>query len=219
MTGPRSSGVRSWWPRPVRETATGERCRVPDAVLGLVCDEVVAAVGTPDSVLELWSERGQMLPRALGVLKPRRAQALADRMDAESAGGSSVPGLRLGSMEDEPEPAQVVLGVPPWRWAPSPVTLPTPDGPVQLCDDLAHIALLRACVAMPQDGLAAPIVGLGFLARRGGATVSANLWRFGIGITRIVALDRGLFRPASGPGRLLVVLRRQSPAGLPRGGQ
>lgn len=202
------------------EPGAGERCRVPDTVLDLVCDEVAAAVGAPDSMLELWSERGQMLPRALEVLRPRRAQALISVPDAVPAEWSCVAGLRLGVMEDEPEPAQVVIGVPPWRWAPSPVTLCTGAGPVQLCDDPAHVALLRACLAMPPDGLAVPIVGLGFLARRGGATVAANLGRFGIGVTRAVALDPGLFRPASGPGRVLLVLRRQSPAGgPPRGGR
>lgn len=215
MTVTRSSGVRSWRPRPVTEPATGERCRVPDGVLGLVCDEVVAAVGTPDSVLELWSERGQMLPRALEVLQPRRAQALVSSPDDVPAARLSFAGLRLGTVEDEPEPAQVVLGVPPWRWAPTPVTLSTRDGPVQLCDDPAHVTLLRACVAMPQDGVAAAIVGLGFLARRGGATVAANFSRFGIGITRVLALERGLFRPASGPGRVLLVLRRQSSDSVP----
>jgi hypothetical protein len=199
----------------VAEPATGERCRIPDEVLLLVCDEVVAAVGAPDSVLELWSERGQMLPRVLGPLRPRHARALVSSPDAVPDGWSSIPGLRVGPMEDEPEPAQVVLGVPPWRWAPSRVTLPTGNGPVELCDDPAHVTLLRACVAMPQDGLAVAVVGLGFLARRGGATVAANLGRFGIGITRVLALDRGLFRPASGPGRVLVVLRRQPPDGGP----
>ncbi len=189
---------------------------MPDAVLDLVCDEVVATVGVPDSVLELWSERGQMLPRVLGVLRPGRAQALVSSPEAVPAELASVAGLRLGVMQDDPEPAQVVLGVPPWRWAPSPVTLSTRDGPVQLCDDPAHVALLRACLAMPQDGLAVTIVGLGFLARRGGATVAANLGRLGVQVTRVVALDRGLFRPASGPGRVLVALRREpSPAGGP----
>jgi hypothetical protein len=215
VTATGSSGARSWRPRPVREPATGERCRVPDAVLGLVCDEVVAAVGAPDSVLELWSERGQMLPRAVTALQSRRAQALFSSPDAVPAALFSVVGLRIGAMEDEPEPAQVVLGVPPWRWAPSPVTLSTRNGPVQLCDDPAHVTLLRACVAMPQDGVAAAVVGLGFLARRGGATVAANFGRFGIRITRVLPLERGLFRPASGPGRVLLVLRRQPPDGVP----
>lgn len=201
----RSSGARSWRPRLVAEPLTEERCRVPDQVLDLVCAEVVAAVGAPDSVLELWSERGQMLPRAIDVLRPRRAQALSGSPAALPA----VPGLRTGTMEDQPEPAQVVLGVPPWRWAPTRVTLSGPVGPVPLCDDPAHITFLRACVAMPQDGVAAAIVGLGFLARRGGATVAANLGRFGVRITRVLELDRGLFRPASGPGRVLLVLRPQ----------
>jgi hypothetical protein len=189
----------------VAEPPTGERCRVPDQVLDLVCAEVVAAVGAPDSVLELWSERGQMLPRAMDVLRPRRAQALF----SSPAALPSDPRLRIGVMEDHPEPAQVVLGLPPWRWAPTPATLSGPGGEVRLCDDPAHVALLRACAAMPQGGVAAAIVGLGFLARRGGATVAANLCRFGIRISRVVQLDRGLFRPASAPGRVLLVLRSQ----------
>ena len=191
------------------EPLAGERCRVPDEVLDLVCAEVVAAVGTPDSVLELWCERGQMLPRAVEVLRPRRARALFSSPGAVPTVVPSVPSLRIGAMEDHPEPAQVVLGVPPWRWAPSWVTLSTGSGQIPLCDDPAHVMLLRACAAMPPAGVAAAIVGLGFLARRGGATVAANLWRFGICITRVVELDRGLFRPASGPGRVLLVLRPQ----------
>lgn len=198
------------------EPATGERCRVPDEVLSLVCAEVAAAVGTPDSVLELWSERGQMLPRALRVLQPRHARALVSSKEAAPAGEHPAVGLRLGAMVDDPEPAQVVLGVPPWRWAPSPVTLSTPAGPVELCDDPALVTLLRACAAMPPDGIAVAIVGLGFIARRGTTTVAANLGRFGVRITRVLALDRGLFLPASGPGRVLLVLRRQSPDGVPR---
>jgi hypothetical protein len=198
----------------VAEPPTGERCRVPDQVLDLVRGEVVAAVGTPDSVLELWAERGQMLPRVIGLLHPRRAQAMVSSPGAVPAALLSVASLRLGFMEDQPEPAQVVLGVPPWRWAPSTVTLSIRGGPVQLCDDPAYVTFLRAYRAMPQDGIAAAVVGLGFLARRGGATVAANIGRFGIRITRVVALDRGLFRPASGPGRVLLVLRREpSPAG------
>ncbi len=192
------------------EPTTGERCRVPDQVLDLVCAEVVGAVGTPDSVLELWSERGQMLPRAMEALQPRRAQALFSSPSAVPAAPPSVPNLRIGTIDNQPEPAQVVLGVPPWRWAPSSVTLSTCGGPVPLCDDPANVTLLRACVTMPESGIATAIVGLGFLGRRGDATVAANLWRFGIRITRLVELDRGLFRPTSGPGRVLVVLRPES---------
>jgi hypothetical protein len=194
----------------VGEPTTGERCRVPDEVLDLVCAEVVAAVGAPDSVLELWSERGQMLPRAMEALQPRRAQALFSSASAVPAAQPSVPNMCIGTIENQPEPAQVVLGVPPWRWAPSPVTLSSCDGPVPLCDDPANITLLRACVTMPASGIAIAIVGLGFLGRRGGATVAANLWRFGVHITRVVELDRGLCRPASGAGRVLVVLRPES---------
>lgn len=203
-----SSGATSWRPRPVAEPPTGERCRVPDQVLDLLCAEVLAAVGAPDSVVELWSERGQMLPRAMEALGPGRARALFTGPEGPAV-WPSVAGLRIGAMEDPPEPAQVVLGVPPWRWAPRPVTVSSPHGPVPLCDDPAHITFLHACVAMPQDGVAAAIVGLGFLARRGGSTVAANLGRFGIRITRVLALDPGLFRPASGPGRVLLVLRPQ----------
>jgi hypothetical protein len=199
----------------VTEPATGERCRVPDEVVSLVCDEVIATVGTPDSVLELWSERGQLLPRALGILQPRRALALVSSEQAVTAGEPPVADLRLGVMTEEPEPAQVVLGVPPWRWAPRQLTLATRAGPIELCDDPAHVTLLRACVAMPQDGVALAIVGLGFLARRGSATVAANLGRFGVRITRARVLDRGLFRPASGTGRVMIVLRRQEPDGAP----
>jgi hypothetical protein len=215
MTVTHGYGARSWRPRAVAEPAAGERCRVPDEVLELLCQEVVAAVGTPESVLELWAERGQMLPRALGILQPRRARALVSSPDTVPAALFPTPGLQLGAMEDEPEPAQAVLGVPPWRWAPSRVTLAGRSGPVELCDDPAHVTLLRACVALPRDGVAAVVVGLGFLARRGSGTVAANCERFGIRITRALALDRSLFRPASGPGRVLVVLRRSSPAVRP----
>jgi hypothetical protein len=193
----------------VAEPSTGERCRVPDQVLALVCDEVLAAVGPPASLVELWSERGQMLPRALATLQPRRARALVSTPGALASAPLPTADLHVGVMADEPEPAQVVLGVLPWRWAPSRVTLASGDGPVPLCDDAASVALLRACAAMPEDGVAAVVVGLGFLARRAGASVAENLGLFGVRITRAVALDRGLFRPASEQGRVLLVLRRR----------
>lgn len=152
-----------------------------------------------------------MTPSVVEALRPRRARALLSVADVVPEALRAVPGLELGAMGAGVETAQVVLAVLPWRWAPVAVTLSAPDGAVGIRDDPACVTVLRACCAMPEDGVATIVVGLGFLARRGGATVGANLARFGVHLTGVDALPTRLFLPASAPGRLLLTLRRRPP--------
>lgn len=150
-----------------------------------------------------------MTPSVIEALRPRRARALLSDADVEPEALRAVPGLELGVMGAGAETAQVVLAVLPWRWAPVAVTLSAPDGAVVIRDDPACVTVLQACCAMPEDGVAIIVVGLGFLARRGGATVGANLSRFGIHLTGVVALPKGVFLPASAPGRVMLTLRHR----------
>lgn len=150
-----------------------------------------------------------MSSSVVDALRPRCARALLSDGDLVPDALRAVPGLELGAMGSDVETAQVVLAVLPWRWAPSAVTLPAPNGAVVIRDDPACVTILRACCEMPEDGVAAIVAGLGFLARRGGATVGANLARFGLQVTGVEPLPKGLFHPRSAPGRLLLTLRRR----------
>ena len=192
------------------DVAVVERSRVPDQVIDLVCSEAASVVGRPDLVLELWSDLGEMLPRALATLGAE--QGLALRSAPQAIGPQqlepvqSESKIRYGLMADGPVPAQVVVGVLPWRWAPQPARVQTPDGDVDLVDDPACVALLRACWLMPRPGVAGVVVGPGFFARRGPDSVAANLSRLGLRVINVHTLDRGAFRPAAARGRLLLVL-------------
>src|SRR4051794_30801939 len=97
--GPRSAlsagGRGGRRPPAVAEPGGGERCRVPDGVLDLVCQEVFGAVGTPEGVLGVWGGGGQLLPRALGILRPCRARALVSSPDTVPAALFSTPGLHV----------------------------------------------------------------------------------------------------------------------------
>ncbi len=192
------------------DPSRAERSRVPDDLLEMLSGEVASIVGAPEILLELWSDQGQMLPRAIELLRPERAVALFSDGDAITARHRSVPGLTVGVMAESFPPAQAVLGILPWRWAPRPVTVRTPDGEVHLNDDPASVTLLHACLAMPPEGVTAAIVGPGFVARRGTGSVAANLKRLGLCTVRAITLDRGLFRPTSGRGRILLLLRRDA---------
>lgn len=193
--------------------AVTERPRVPDRIVDLVCSEAASVVDQPELVLELWSELGEILPRALGALGASRGVAL--RSDPEGFDlrprehRESDPRIAHGCMADGPISASVVVGVLPWRWAPEPACVHTGDEVIDLVDDRASVALLRACWMMPTPGVAAVIVGPGFVARRSPNSVAANLGRLGLRVINAHTLDRGLFRPASGRGRILLVLGHQ----------
>jgi hypothetical protein len=179
-------------------------------------------------VVELWAEQGQMLLGAARALRANRALALVTPGSAVPDALHTAPDVEVRTMPADPaelptadgdEGFDVTLGAVPWRWAPAPTRLRAPGGrSVELCDDPANVAMLQACTTMPEHGIGLFVLGLGTLARRGPASVAANLPRFGVHVWNVVPLPPRMFVPASRPGRVLLALHRR-PAPSARRGQ
>lgn len=188
--------------------------RVPDHIVDLACAQALTVVPVPEVVLELWSDNGGMLPRALRKLGARQGFALhsglPDRtaVPVENDSGEDVDDVTRGHIEGGLVAADVVMGMLPWRWAARPLMLRTDDVDIELIDDPACAELVRACWLMPSTGVAVVIAGPGFVARRSPHSVAANLPLLGIRLLAARPLDRGAFRPASGRGRIMLVFGR-----------
>jgi hypothetical protein len=101
----------------------------------------------------------------------------------------------------------VVLGVAPWGLERVRATV----GGRALVGHAAHIRALEGCVGMSPEGAGIFVFAMGFLADRRRDGVGANLEAFGLHIEAVLALPRGLLYPDSGPGRVLVGIRRGPP--------
>jgi hypothetical protein len=208
---------RSGW-RGEPAASSLERAHVPPEVTELACRHALEVLTGAPAVLELWAERGQMLLDAKRALGARRALALVSGGCAVPDALRTAPEVHLGRMPDDadldrngvPASFDVTVGAAPWRWAPARARVDAPGGQsVELWDDPATVAILRACMAMPDHGIGLFVVGLGALARRGPGSVVVNLPRFGVHVWSVDALPARMFVPASSPGRVLVALRRQ----------
>jgi len=101
----------------------------------------------------------------------------------------------------------VLVGVAPWGLERVRATV----GGRALVGHAAHIRALERCVGMAPDGVGIFVFAMGFLADRRRDGVGASLEAFGLHVEAVLALPRGLLYPDSGPGRILVGIRRGPP--------
>ncbi|MFC4000118.1 hypothetical protein ACFS2C_02490 [Prauserella oleivorans] len=147
-----------------------EPCVVCDPVPEFLADYLAHRIGHVDAVVDLWADSGRLLTRlaartgvghAVGVCStPEVAATLAgeagdiDWQVADPAG----PAVHVTGAPD------VVIGLPPWHWAPRHTERLGADGrPVRLTDDPANVAVVDACVALSERGVGCFDVGPGVL--------------------------------------------------------
>jgi hypothetical protein len=195
---------------------TPEVFAMPGSVTDFVCAYLRVRSVRPRAVVDLWAAAGWMLPPlvealspagAIGVVPDARSAGLAEllappgRIDWRTADARAVvatldPGL------------DVVLGCPPWPWQPRRIRAETAEGPVDLTEDPANVAVLEACTLLTPDGIGLFVVGPGFVMRPGRGTAFPNLARFGLSLHFLLELPRGIVAPDSGSGRLLIGIGR-----------
>jgi len=165
-------------------------------------------------VVDLWAPSGGLAealssrwPEAqvLGLYPDDDAceSSVAATRTSRSVADASGPGPHL-----DPSP-DVVVGVPPWHWAPRRLEWTVEPGVVaELAEDPANAALLEACTRLSRSGLGFFVVGPGFLMRPGATTAFAQFSRFGLHVDGAISLPRGSFTPDCGAGRVLLVVTR-----------
>jgi hypothetical protein len=145
----------------------------------------------PSSVVDLWSQESSLL-----------AEFAASR---EFAAARLAPYAR-DSASGAPD---LAVGVAPWGARP---VAATPAGhSVHIRDDASHVRMLEACLALAHDGARLFVIGMGFAANRRRGGVCASLQQLGLYLEAMLGLPRGLVQPDSGPGRILVSVRRGPP--------
>jgi hypothetical protein len=186
----------------------------PQLVVDFLLAYLRARGSRVDDVLDPWADNGWLLPRAVEALQPARAVGLLSAGVAPPLPGVVWRVVDAGrAVADRRETLDVVLGVPPWGWAPREARLRSPDGDlVTLVDDPANVLVVRSCMLLRRGGVGLFVVAPGFVMRPGPGTVFPNLPRFGLGLEALVALPRGAFLPDTGSGRFLVALSPKPPA-------
>lgn len=175
--------------------------------------------GSTEVMLDLWAHAGLLLPPIAEALSPTRAMGFVpDQGKLEQVRQKSVTfpvewSLTdpLAALAESQTIFDVVVGIPPWRWRPNSHVLTSRKGEIELLDDPANIAIVKACASLGEDGVGFFIVAPGFILRPGPQTVFPNLKHFGLGVEALISLPRGLFMPDTGTGRFLVALSRQRP--------
>ncbi|MEA2271173.1 MAG: hypothetical protein QOC64_3783 [Solirubrobacteraceae bacterium] len=193
----------------------------PAFIAGFIaeCADVRRA-GRGGVILDLWAAAGWMLPRLAAALRPDRAIGVLPGGDGRDLAPFLDPAGRVEWREETdvreavariaPGSLDLVVGCPPWHWGPRHLTVATTSGPVALTEDPANVALLEACAeGLTPAGIGLFVVGPGFLMRPGPGTAVANLARFGLAVELLASLPRGIYRPDSGSGRLLIGIGRR----------
>lgn len=193
-----------------------EPARLDDAVIAFVTDYVRYRLGQVREIADLWADSGHMLAPLAADLHPVRAIGLCGSPMVQRSLGAlrSVPDTvhytvaeSAGPQFSLPLNVDVVVGMPPWHWAPQRVDLTDPTGAaVALTEDPANIAMVRACRCLTRAGLGIFVVGPGVLMRPGPGTIMPNLERLGLHIDGIIELPRGAIKPDHGAAQLLLVI-------------
>lgn len=182
---------------------------VGDAVVDVVGGRLVEEIGTtPNGLTELWANQGGLLPRLLTLLRPQSAAVVVDTPAMPTTAYPGPTPVGVHDWTSYPTEHEAIIGVLPWRWAAERAELRLAARTVTVVDDPAHIALLRACRAMPVNGVAVVVAGLAFMARPGPATAIAQFDSCGLAVRGVVALPPRMFTPRAATGRLLITIRR-----------
>jgi len=195
---------------------TPEVFAMPSVVTDFVCAYLRGRSVRPRVVVDLWASAGWMLPPLVDALSP--AHAIGVVPDDRSAGLAELlaPPGRIDWRRDAARAVvatldsglDIVLGCPPWRWQPRRIRVETAEGPVELTEDPANVAVLEASSLLAPAGIGLFVVGPGFVMRPGRGTAFPNLDRFGLSLHLLLELPRGIVAPDSGSGRLLIGIGR-----------
>ncbi|MDS1115271.1 hypothetical protein RD149_16040 [Gordonia westfalica] len=168
------------------------------------------------SVVDLWARAGHMLPALAAHLEPDISVGFCDDPDVMRGLVDLYPTMHWRVAEPDslavaqPDAPGVVVGMPPWHWAPRRLSRRTDDGDiVQIADDPANVAIIDICRSLDHQGLGFFVVGPGFLLRPGASTTMARLAEFDLHIDGVIELPRGAIRPDHGAAQLVLVLGRQ----------
>lgn len=190
-------------------TAVSTAC--PPFIAAFIADYIIDSGRDPQVVIDLWAEPGGLLASLTAQLAPTSSVGVI----GDSLEPAPQPGVRwhCGAPDDLLdtwlEPLDLVVGIPPWYWHPQRRTLDDVDTTIEITDDPANIALVRACRRLTPDGLAMVVAAPGFVLRPGPHTALPMLTAQGICVEALVQLPRGVFRCDGGAGRWLVGLGRR----------
>ncbi|TYQ02058.1 UNVERIFIED_ORG: hypothetical protein L601_000800000720 [Gordonia westfalica J30] len=195
--------------------ARSEACLVSEHVTGFIADYVRFRQVDISFVVDLWARAGHMLPALAADLGADRSLGFCDGADARRALVDCHPTMQWSVAEPDSlggwqlDAPGVVVGMPPWHWAPRRMSRRTDEGTVvQIADDPANVAIIDACRLLGDRGMGFFIVGPGFLLRPGSSTAMARLADFGLHIDGVIELPRAAIRPDHGAAQLILALSR-----------
>jgi hypothetical protein len=192
--------------------ARSESCSVTQEVSDFIVDYLTFRGVVVECAVDLWSDCGQILAPILdrtggSGLGLCNSSELARNLSSRFVDMTWVEGEPSGPQASMPDVVELIVGMPPWHWAPTRLKRVTRTGEIiTLTDDPANVAIVDACRRLSPRGLGFFAVGPGFLMRPGANTVMARIAEFGLHIDGVVELSRGSIRPDHGAAQLLLVL-------------
>jgi hypothetical protein len=193
-----------------------ESAYLHDDVVAFIADFVEHRLGPVQDIADLWVASGQMLSRLAARLTTSTAVGLCDRRQTRHSATTRTSGqgrvtYRLADPADPqaklPSRLDVVVGMPPWHWAPRRMELADLEGgTVRLTEDPANVAMVHACRRLRPGGLGVFIVGPGVLMRPGPGTLLPNLQRLGLHIDGVIAIPRGGIQPDHGAAQVVFAM-------------
>lgn len=199
-----------------RET---ENCVVAPEVLRFIADYAMYRGAPTEKVVDLWAQTGDMLRPLANMLQARSVLGIRHEGTDVPTSGAAGPDAEWvladpeGPLVHLDTPTDILIGVPPWHWAPRRIARTTVDGrTAALTDDPANVAILDASGTLTPRGLGFFIVGPGVLMRSGPGTIGARFEDFGIHIDGVVELPHRALVPVHGAAQILLVLATGSKA-------
>lgn len=204
----------------MRTGLTYEMFIYPDCLLAFIVSYLKDSA--PKKILDCWTSTGAMLFPLTQIFKPTVAIGLTNNVNEHKTANLLHPDLAIDwrldnplSLLDEVDTRfDVVVGCPPFRWKPSPLTLPVKNDSVDLHDDYGNLLILKASLLLEPGGVGFFVVQPGFMMERGDRKVYTNLERFGLFVDAALSLPNGTFAPTTQTGGLFLIIRREKPTHL-----
>lgn len=190
-----------------------ENCVVAPEIPLFIADYVKYRRAPTEKVADLWAHTGDMLRPLADILQAQSALGIRPEGVAVPTSTTAGPEAKWVTADQEgplahlDTPTDILIGLPPWHWAPRRIGRSTADGrAVTLTDDPANVAIIDACGTLGPEGLGFFIVGPGVLMRSGPGTVGARFEDFCIYIDGVIELPHKALVPVHGAAQILLVL-------------